>query len=134
MCADRRCVRAVVAALLLGLALAVALPGLAQEPSPAGPPEAFPESSHETVGEAPPIAVTVSGAALAHGRLHLHVTLPESVPAAALLVVTSGGRQLGSYPLGPGEHDVTVEGAGLTGGRRRWWSPPAASPAPWRCG
>ncbi len=65
----------------------------------------------------PSVAVVHQGAALARGKLHLQVTVPESAPAGGPLVVSAGGRTLASLPLGPGEHEVTVAGAGLAGGR-----------------
>jgi len=98
MFAHRRCVRAALPAAVVVLALAAGLPVRAAE----------------TSDEPPRLEVAVTGAALAHGQLHLEITVPAGVAEDTPVAVSADGRLLGSFPLGPGEHGVTVERAGLS--------------------
>ncbi|HEX2164660.1 MAG TPA: Na+/H+ antiporter NhaC family protein [Thermoanaerobaculia bacterium] len=89
--------RAVVSALLLAAlaGLAAASPAAAQEPLVVEPP----------------------GVVLSGGDLTLTVTLGVDYSGEVPVMVTSGGRMLGRFTLSRGEHQVTVEDAGLRSGR-----------------
>lgn len=88
--------RRMAAALLVLLALASALPAAAQE-----------------------LAVDVSGVTHSGGDLVLTVTLGEGFTGPVPVTAASGGRTLGAWTLGPGEHEVVVADAGLGRGRHR---------------
>jgi len=62
----------------------------------------------EAAAEAPALVVVPEGVALAQGKVHLKVTVSESAAAGTPVVVASGIRVLGAFPLGPGEHEVTI--------------------------
>ena len=90
--------------LLVAAGLAAALPTIAQP------------AAAQTAA-APELSATTSGAAHAGGDLTLAVTLGDGFSGETPVTVSSGGRVLGSYRLGPGEHEVVVADAGLRGGR-----------------
>jgi Na+/H+ antiporter NhaC len=94
--------------LFLTIALAaLAAPPVAsaQEPAAAGP-------------AGPVVAVEPDGVSTAGGALHLKIALSELAGGGpATVAVSAAGREVGRYELGEGEHEVTVEDAGLPAGR-----------------
>ena len=74
------------------------------------------------IASAPPaaaqeLAVAASAVTHAGGDLTLTVTLGDGFRGQVPVTVTSAGRLLGTWTLGPGEHEVVVEDAGLGSGR-----------------
>jgi Na+/H+ antiporter NhaC len=110
MFAHRRLARAALPA-----AVAAVLLALAAAPHRIDAQEAAGQEA-EPAAQSPAIVIVPEGVALAHGKLHLKVTVPDAVAPGTPVVVASGARTLGAFPLGPGEHEVTVPRAGLGSG------------------
>jgi len=80
-----------------------------------------PVAAAEPAGSSPAGELTVAqdGAALAYGKLHLAVAVPQGLPAGTPVVVSSDGRELGRFELAAGEQTLVVSAADLGSGRHR---------------
>ncbi|HUF77756.1 MAG TPA: Na+/H+ antiporter NhaC family protein, partial [Thermoanaerobaculia bacterium] len=68
----------------------------------------------------PALSVAPAGASLTGGQIYLEVAVTEPPGGApAELRVLLGGREIHRAELGAGEHEVTIDGAGLPSGRHR---------------